>query len=68
LVACITTIVGSARQQIKRTTGTADKKLARRIADELEEAGQGRRSSEQIKTFLGTIPDLCMRRVGASVV
>lgn len=61
--ACITCVVGQSRKRIKKSTATADRKLAQRIADELEEAGHGRRSSEQIKAFLDTILDLSTRRV-----
>jgi integrase len=53
-LACFTAYVGASAKQIKRTTGTVDKKLARRIADELDEAGRGRRSPEDIKEFLAS--------------
>lgn len=60
--ACFTTICGHARRQLKRSTGTSDRKLALRIADELEETAQGRRSRENIVSFLGSIGDLRARR------
>lgn len=62
LVACFTAIVGQRRAQWKRSTFTTDRKLARRIADELEEAAQGRRDSEAITALLETIADLRARR------
>ena len=61
-LACYTAFVGASAKQMKRTTATADKKLARRIADELEEAGAGRRSPDQIKAFLEGIQDLKAKR------
>jgi hypothetical protein len=42
LVAGFTAIIDQKRAQWKRSTFTSDRKLARRIADELEEAAQGR--------------------------
>src|SRR5262249_23123895 len=61
-VACFTAIVGQRRAQWKRSTFTNDRKLARRIADELEEAAQGRRDSELVTSLLETVPDLRARR------
>ncbi len=61
-VACFTIYVGAAAKQIKRTTCTEDRKLARRIADELEDAGRGTRSPDQIKAFLDGIQDLKAKR------
>ncbi len=61
--ACITAIEGNARRQLKKSTGTGDKKLAARIADAFEEAGQGRRTPEQAKQFLDTIEDRYSRRL-----
>jgi integrase len=61
-VACFTAIVGQRRAQWKRSTFTGDRKIARRIADELEEAAQGRRDSEAVTSLLETIPDLRARR------
>jgi integrase len=61
-VACFTAIVGASVKQLKRTTATADKKLARRIADELDEAGRGARSPDQIKAFLEGLQDLKAKR------
>src|SRR5215831_16071024 len=61
-VACFTAIVGQRRAQWKRSTFTRDRKLARRVADELEEAAQGRRDSELVVSLLEKIPDLRTRR------
>jgi integrase len=61
-VACFTVYIGASAKQLKRTTATEDKKLARRIADELEEAGRGVRSTDQIKSFLEGIQDLKAKR------
>ena len=61
-VACFTAIVGQRRAQWKRSTFTTDRKLARRIADELEEAAQGRRDPEVVTSLLDTIFDLRTRR------
>ena len=49
-------------RQLKLTTATGDRRLAARIADELEETGRGRRSPDQLKVFLGTVADLRARR------
>lgn len=62
-VACITGIVGSRRVQWKRSTGTSDKRLARRIADELEDAAQGKKNLDAVRAFLGTLEDLDTRRI-----
>ncbi len=61
--ACFTTLQGAGRRQLKKATGTGDRKLAQRIADELEEAAQGRRKREDIITFLDSIKDLRCRRM-----
>jgi integrase len=53
--ACITAFIGQRRAQLKKSTATSDRKIARRIADELEDAAQGKRSTEEIKTFLDSI-------------
>lgn len=60
--ACFTAVVGASARQYKLTTGTADKKLARRIADELDQVGRGVRTSDQIKSFLEGIADLKAKR------
>lgn len=60
--ACFTANVGLSARQLKLTTGTADKKLARRIADELEAAARGLRTTEKIQAFLSEIDDLKVRR------
>jgi integrase len=56
-VACITAYVGQARCQLKKSTGTKDRKLAQRIADQLEEAAQGRMLQDDVKSFLAGIVD-----------
>ena len=61
-VACFTGVAGQRRVQWKRSTGTADRKLARRIADELEESAQGRRKGEDIVALLEKVTDLRARR------
>lgn len=61
--ACFDAIAGAAILRCKRSTGTSDRKLATKIAWELEETGRGRRSAEEIKAFLGGIKDLEARRV-----
>ncbi|MBI3869297.1 MAG: tyrosine-type recombinase/integrase [Verrucomicrobia bacterium] len=61
--ACFGVVVGQSLRQLKLTTGTADRKLARRVADELEEAAGGRRSTDQIKSFIASIQDLRTRRL-----
>jgi integrase len=51
-LACFTAYVGASAKQLKRTTATEDKKLARRIADELDKAGRGALTPGEIKAFL----------------
>lgn len=60
-MACFNANVGVTTRQLKLTTATPDKKLARQIADELEDAARGRRSVEKIKAFLAEISDLKVR-------
>jgi integrase len=61
-VVCFTGYVGLSRKQFKFSTATTDKKLARRVADELEEAARGARSADRIKQFLSEVDDLKARR------
>jgi integrase len=61
-IACFTAITGARARQLKRTTATEDRKLARRIADELDEVGCGKRTPEQVKLFLEGIQDLRAKR------
>lgn len=61
-MACFVACVGQSLRQLKLTTATGDRRVAARIADELEEAGRGRRTPDQIKGFLGTVTDLVARR------
>jgi len=51
-IACFTGYVGASVKQLKRTTGTSNAKLARRIADKLDDAGRGSLSPDEIKEFL----------------
>lgn len=60
-MACFTANVGVITRQPKLTTATADRKLARRIADELEAAARGLPTVEKIKSFLGDIEGLKIR-------
>ncbi|MBI1177843.1 tyrosine-type recombinase/integrase [bacterium] len=61
--ACFTAVVGQSLVQLKKSTGTSDRKLASRIADELEDAAQGRLKAEQIQTFLeDKVTDLNVQR------
>lgn len=56
-LACFTAYVGQTRRQLKKSTATKDRKLAQRIADELEEAAQGRLTPEGVQSFLAGIAD-----------
>jgi integrase len=56
-LACFTAYVGQARCQLKKSTATKDRKLAQRIADQLEEAAQGRLPQDDAKSFLASIAD-----------
>lgn len=61
-MACFTTYVGHSIKQLKKSTGTRIRKTAQRLADELEEAGRGLRSTQEIKKYLETIQDLRVRQ------
>jgi integrase len=72
-IACFTAIAGNRRAQWKRSTfiptkgvepgqGRANAKLAQKVADELEDAAQGRSKPERVKEFLTGIEDLRARR------
>jgi site-specific recombinase XerC len=56
--ACLALYEGRRHRQLKKSTGTTDRKLARRIAEELEEAGHGRKTGEEVSAFLASIKDL----------
>src|SRR5262245_25825251 len=60
--ACFTAYVGQSTRQLKKSTATADRELAKVVAVRLEEAGRGERTVEQIKAFLSEIGDLRARR------
>jgi integrase len=62
-VACITLIVRGQRVQVKRSTGARDRLLAERIANALEDAGQGRMPVAKVREFLDGLSDLRVRRV-----
>lgn len=72
LVACVTGIKGSRRVQWKKTTGVNETvpsrkdalRLAERIADEMEQAAQGKRTPAAVKEFLAAeVEDLRTRRI-----
>ncbi len=56
-IACFTVHSTIGRQQWKRSLKTEDRKLARRIADALDDAGRGVTSEEEINSFVEKIPD-----------
>ena len=60
--ACFTVYVGDQPRQFKKTTATNDKELAKVVAAELEKAGEGKRSSDQVKTFIKGIEDFRAQR------
>lgn len=60
--ACWDGYVGARLVRMKKTLSTEDKKLARRIADQLEDAARGVCLPERIVSFLQDIPDLMTRR------
>lgn len=60
--ACVTVFFGAQRRQLKKSVATADRRLAQRIADALEDAAQGRLNHDGARTFLESIPDLRARR------
>ena len=61
-VACFTAITGMRRVQWKRSTHTEERKLARRIADEIEDAAQGKSDASRVRTLLDGISDLAAKR------
>ena len=61
-IACFSLYQGASRKQLRRSTGTDDKKLALRIALELEDAGRGVRDSAQVLAFLADIEDVRAKR------
>jgi integrase len=67
-LACFTAYVGQARRQWKKSTATTERKLARRIADELEDAAQGKRKPEDIQAFLAGITDLRAQRAARTAL
>ena len=60
--ACFAAYVGQQAKQLKKTTATADKELAKLIAVKFEEAGRGALNVEKVKAFLADIPDLRTER------
>ncbi len=61
--ACFTAVVGQRLIQMKRSTGTADRKLASKIADEIEDAARGQLTPEKVQAFLEEkVEDLGVRR------
>ncbi len=67
-LACATIFVGSRRIQVKKTTGTRDRKLAQRIAFEIEDIGQGLKSASSADPFLNNIKDLRARRAARAAL
>ena len=67
-LACTTIFVGSRRIQVKKTTGTRDRKLAQRIAFEIEDIGQGLKSASSADPFLNNIKDLRARRAARAAL
>jgi hypothetical protein len=60
--ACFTAYFGQQAKQLKKTTGTADKELAKLIAVKLEEAGRGALNVEKAKGVPGDMPGLRTER------
>ena len=60
--ACFTAYVGQQAKQLKKTTATADKELAKLLAVKFEEAGRGALTVEKVKTFLAEMRDLRTQR------
>ncbi|TXH17581.1 MAG: site-specific integrase [Hyphomicrobiaceae bacterium] len=60
--ACFTAYVGQQAKQLKKSTATADKELAKLVALKLEEAGRGGLSADEVKRILEAIGDLRARR------
>ena len=60
--AAFTCIVGTARVRVKKTTGTADRKLAGRIADFLEDVAAGVLRPEEIHSFIAKISESRAKR------
>jgi hypothetical protein len=60
--AAFSCIVGTARVRVKRTTGTADRKLAGRIADFLEDVAGGLLRPEEIHSFIAKISETRAKR------
>lgn len=56
--ACFTAYVGQQPKQLKKSTATKYKELAKLIAVKLEEAGRGALNVEKVKAFLAEISDL----------
>ncbi len=61
-VACFTAVTGMRRVQWKRSTHTSERKQARKVADEIEEAAQGRADANRVRSFLDGVADLAARR------
>ncbi len=60
--AAFSCIVGTARVRVKKTTGTADRKLAGRIADFLEDVAAGVLRPEEIHSFIAKISESRAKR------
>jgi integrase len=62
-VACFTIVDGNRLVQLKRSTGTSDRELAKEIAIKLEQVGRGLLATEGVKSFLQSIKDLRTQRL-----
>ena len=60
--AAFTCIVGTARVRVKKTTGTADRKLAGRTADFMEDVAAGLSRPEEIHNFIARISEARAKR------
>jgi len=67
-LACATLFAGSRRVQVKKSTGTRDRKLAQRIAFEIEDIGQGLKDPASFDSFIGRIRDLRARRAARAAL
>lgn len=66
--ACFTVHASSGAQRWKRSLKTADRKLARRIAEFLEEVGRGAVAEEEISSFSEKVSDAKARGAAAGIL
>ncbi len=67
-VACFTVHATSGAERWKRSLKTEDRKLARKIADFLEDVGRGAIEEEDISSFSAKIPDARARAAAAGIL